>query len=150
LPDTSETDTSDPWSATNKTYRNTVTNTDLQRSSDGHSTSLASLATAADAAADFPTNEPTLDDHYAKVNAMPPTSRRRGLLELERRRPRIYRECRRSAIAQTKRENMKTFREQDASQEIDRLSYQYAIRHYHPDLPQWIVKPMADAPPVRR
>lgn len=141
---------SDRQSVINKTVTNTVTKTDVQTRSDEHSTSLVSLATAADAAADFPINKPTLDDHYAKVNEMPPTSRRRGLLELERRRPRIYRECRRSAIAQTKKQNSGVFREQDASAEIDRLSYQYAIRHYHPDLPQWIVRPMTDVPPVRR
>lgn len=140
----------DSQSVINKTYTNTVTNTDLQRRSEEHSTSLTSFATGADAPAELTINEPTLDDRYATVNAMPSTSRRRGLLELERRRPKIYRECRRAAIAQTKREYPKVFREKDASAEIDRLSYQYAIQHYHPDLPTWIVRPMTDPTPAPR
>jgi hypothetical protein len=137
-------------SVINKTVTNTVTKTDHQRRSNEHSSSLVSLATGAEAPPEFAINEPTLDDHYATVNRMPPPSRRKALLELERRRPKIYRECRRSAIAQTKREKPGVFREQDASVEIDRLSYQYAIQHYHPDLPQWIVKPMTDAAQARR
>jgi hypothetical protein len=137
-------------SVINKTVTNTGLNTDHQRRSEEHSSSLASLATAADAAADFPTNEPTLDDHYSQVNRMPSTSRRKGLLELERRRPRIYRDCRRNAIKQTKKEQPSVFRERDASAEIDRLSYQYAILHYHPDVPVWLARPMSDAAPALR
>jgi hypothetical protein len=137
-------------SVISNTVTNTVLDTNHQRRTDEHSTSLASLATAAEAAADFPINEPTLDDHYATVNRMPAAIRRKALLELERRRPRIYRECRRNAIAQTKKEKPSVFREQDSAAEIDRLSYQYAVLHYHPDLPTWITKPMSDATPVGR
>jgi len=141
---------SDGQSVINKTYTNTVTNTDLQRRSNEHSSSLVSLATAAHAAARLNEQKPTLDEHYAQVNRMPSTSRRKGLLELERRRPRIYRDCRRAAIKQTKNESPSVFRETDGSAEIDRLSYQYAVQHYHPDLPVWLTRPMADAAPARR
>lgn len=145
LADTSETETSDPWSVTNKTHTNTFTKTDLQRRTDEHSTSLASLATAADAAAQMRSEVPTLDEVYQRVNRMTANGRHKGLLDLERRRPRIYRECRRSAIAQTKRQNAKVFNEKDSAIEIDRLSYQYAVQHYYPDLPPWLKRPIAEA-----
>lgn len=142
LPGTSETVTSEDWSVTNKTYTNTVTKTDLQRRSDEHSSSLASLATAADAAARNETRKPTIDEAYALVNRMPKEVRSKALLDLERRRPKIYRECRRGAIAQFKKESPGVFREGHAYDEVDCLSYKYAVQHYFPDLPTWMEKPL--------
>lgn len=132
----------DSQSVINKTVTNMVTKTDLQKRSNEHSTSLASLATAADAAAEFEINKPTLDEHYELVNKMPTDVRRRALLELEKRRPKIYREARRNAMAQYKKEGRGVLQGPHAHAQVDRLSYQYAIQHYFPDVPPWLAKPM--------
>lgn len=140
--DTSETDTSEDWSITNKTYTNTVTKTDLQTGSEEHSASLVSLAAAADAATRFQTNKPTIDETYALVNRMQPEALKKALLDFERKRARIYRNARRAAIAQFKKEKPGIFREGSSHVEVDCLSYKYAIQHYYPDLPTWIAKPL--------
>jgi len=147
-PDTSETGTSEDWTVTNKTVTKTFTKTDVQRRSNEHSSSLASLATAAGAAARLNDQKPTLDDIYRLVNRMRPEVRSKALLDLERRRPRIYRECRRGAIGQFKKENPGVFRDGSSYDEVDTLAYKYAVRHYFPDLPTWMEK-LLGLPPMR-
>ncbi|BAL87279.1 hypothetical protein AMIS_20590 [Actinoplanes missouriensis 431] len=146
LPGTSENQTSEDWSVTNKTYTDTVTNTDLQRGSNEHSTSLASLAAAADAATRMNDQKPTLDETYALVDRMPKEVLAKALLDLERRRARIYREARRGAIGQFKRESPGVFREGNSYARVDNLSYKYAVQHYFPDLPTWMEKPLGLLP----
>jgi hypothetical protein len=132
---------SDSREVSTKTEHNTITKTDLERSSEQHSASLASLAAAADAAADDDSIPEIYGKVYNQIDNLTEHERRQHLLVVERRRPRIYREARNGAIKQLKLEQPRTFREDSASKVIDRLSYKYIAKHYldqDGELPQWI------------
>lgn len=136
---------SDFQSVNRKTETNTETNTKDQTSSDQHSASLASLATAADAAADDDRQNRRLQHAYDVIEGMSPDLRRRHLLTIERRRPKIYRECRNEAIRQLERKDPNALKGTHSALAIDRLSYKWMVQHYAPTWPQWIARLIDDA-----
>lgn len=133
--------TSEDWSVTRNTDTETYTKTDLQEGEE-HSTSLASLAAAADAASESQSPDEQLNAIYGLIDAMTPELRRNALLDLERRRPKIYRQCRNHALAQIKKDSPAVLRDNAAAVVIDRLSYKYAAVHYQPDWPAWLTRPL--------
>lgn len=109
----------------------------------------AALATTRAAAAEAATRE-ILDKRFRDlcddVNAMTPERRRHLLLKFERKRPKVYRDCRIKAINQVNGQKPEAFGEVWAADGIDRLSLQYALQHYTPkdefhDWPVWIIPP---------
>lgn len=87
-----------------------------------------------------------LHDLYADAEAMTPQRRRNLLLKFERKRARIYRNCRRNAIAQYSETCPQIFDEQAAAEHVDVLALNYALKHYTPktdfgDWPVWIIPP---------
>jgi hypothetical protein len=109
----------------------------------------ATLAEARIGAAKTATQEvidKRLDDLYADVDAMTPHQRRSLLLKFERKRARIYRDCRRNAIGLVGKEGPEIFDHQQAAEHIDMLALKYALLHYAPkdefhDWPVWITPP---------
>lgn len=130
-------------------HQSSVSQASLQRlatetvmdTDDGHATALASArAAAANAAAR------RLEALYADVDAMTPTDRRNLLLKFERKRARIYRDCRNNAIDQFNCEKPQIFSDEWAAEKVDALALKYALQHYQPegdrtDWPQWILPP---------
>lgn len=89
-----------------------------------------------------------LEDLYGTVNRLNEQALRNALLKFEQQRPRIYRECRNSAIEQIKSESPAALKAAGASREIDTLSYKYALRHYHDtadEWPAWLIRPLLAA-----
>ena len=87
-----------------------------------------------------------LHDLYADVDAMTPQQRRNMLLKFERKRARIYRDCRNSAIDQYNNETPAILAGDTAAAHVDMLSLKYALKHYTPkdefhDWPVWITPP---------
>ncbi|MFB6392663.1 hypothetical protein [Polymorphospora lycopeni] len=140
-----ETGTSEDRSVTTKTDTNTETKTDLQRSGDEHSESLASLALASDEASSDDENDEAsrvLNNVYRVIDNMDPDLRRRHLLAVERKRPKIYRECRKAAIEQLERADPEVLKGSRSAMAIDRLSYKWMAQHYSPRWPQWFSQPL--------
>ena len=87
-----------------------------------------------------------LHDLYADVDAMTPQQRRNLLLKFERKRARIYRDCRNSAINQYNNDTPAVLAGDTAASHVDMLSLKYALKHYAPkgdarDWPAWIIPP---------
>jgi hypothetical protein len=128
-----------------KTETNTENKTDEdQRTWEQHSASLASLAATADAAADDESIKERCEKVYAQIDNLTEADRRKHLLIVERRRPRIYRDARRGAIKQVKDDSPRTLTNQDAAVKvIDRLAYKYVAQHYlqqDGELPLWLAR----------
>ncbi|MER7331762.1 MULTISPECIES: hypothetical protein [unclassified Micromonospora] len=143
-PDRRGTETSAGRSITKNTDTKTDTNTEDQRLSDEHSVSLASLA-AAEAADDSDAEEQQMRKVYAVIDAMDPDLRRRHLLAVERKRPKIYRECRNEAIRQVERMDPDDLKGEHAAHIIDVLSYKWMAQHYSPNWPRWFKDPLESA-----
>jgi len=80
-----------------------------------------------------------LDRLYAAANELNDDRLRRLLLQFEKKRPRIYREQRQSALAQLEREDPTTLRGSNSVRAVDLLSYKYALLHYvDPGIPEWL------------
>lgn len=79
---------------------------------------------------------------YAAADKLDEERLRRHLLAFERRRPRIYRECRQSAIRQIGGQagGKRLMAGTDGVRVIDMLSFKYALQHYAESLPDWLVK----------
>jgi hypothetical protein len=79
---------------------------------------------------------------YAAADKLEEERLRRHLLMFERRRPRIYRECRNAALRQIGEQQggKRLMAGPDGVREIDMLSFKYALRHYADSLPDWLVK----------
>jgi hypothetical protein len=80
---------------------------------------------------------------YEAANDLDDDRLRRLLLQLEKKRPRIYREQRQSAIGQLERESPAILKGPDSARSVDLLSYKYALVHYSADekpLPDWLVR----------
>lgn len=97
-------------------------------------------ARAADAAASARDQESQLHQLYDKVDKLTEASLRNRLLAFERKRPRIYRECRQAAIDQIQEKNPDHLKSAEAGLLIDRLSFKYALKHYAPDWPAWLLR----------
>lgn len=106
-----------------------------------HSASLANTR-AGDSRESPQDDETRLNQLYAAVNRTTPVDLRNALLAFERRRPRIYRQCRRSAIDQVEGKSLGDLKGDQAGHVIDMLSYKYALLHYSPDWPAWLARPL--------
>lgn len=144
-PDRRGTETSEGRSITKNTDTKTDTKTEDQRLSDEHSGSLASLAAADAAANDGDPIEQQLAKVYAVIDAIDPDVRRRHLLAVERKRPKIYRECRNEAIQQVERMDPDELKGEHAARVIDVLSYKWMAQHYSPNWPRWFKDPLEAA-----
>lgn len=85
------------------------------------------------------------DRGFEAVEKLDIDVRRDNLLTLETKRPRIYRDCRRQAIAQIEREHGEQYlKRKDAALLIDKLSYKYAVLHYSraENWPAWFFRPL--------
>jgi len=130
--------------------KNTDTNTDRKTDLElsgftEHSTSLDTLAAAADAATDVDLQERLLDKIYSVIDGLTAQQWHQHLLIVEKKRPRIYREARNEAIKQVKRDEPKTLTSDRAAKVIDRLSYKWIAVHYireTGELPIWFARPM--------
>ena len=90
-------------------------------------------------------SEAERDRGYEAVDKLDIDVRRDNLLALERRHPRIYRDCRRKAIAQIEeQQGAEYFQRKDAALLIDKLSYKYAVQHYAKAAhwPAWFFRPL--------
>lgn len=67
---------------------------------------------------------------------------RRHLLAFERKRPVVYRECRRAAIGQIGRDagGKQLMAGPEGVRIIDLLSFKYALQHYEGRLPAWLIR----------
>lgn len=105
-----------------------------------HSSALVDTRAAADAARNL---DQALDQLYDMVNRLNDQALRNALLNFERKRPRIYRECRNDAIEQIENDSgPASLKAQNAGRAIDSLSYKYALKHYAPDWPGWLIRPL--------
>ncbi|MEV7384320.1 hypothetical protein [Streptomyces lydicus] len=80
---------------------------------------------------------------YEAANELADDRLRRLLLQLEKKRPRIYREQRQSAIGQLERESPAVLKGSGSVRTVDLLSYKYALVHYSADgkpLPDWLAR----------
>lgn len=106
-----------------------------------HSASLVNTR-AGDSRESPQDDETRLNRLYAAVDGVSLVDLRNALLAFERRRPRIYRQCRRSAIEQVESKSMGDLKGDRAGHVIDMLSYKYALLHYSPDWPAWLTRPL--------
>lgn len=74
---------------------------------------------------------PELADLYASARKLDDDRLRRLLLQFEERRPTRYRDARRSALAQLKRENPRATKTAHSVRSVDELSFMYGLRHYY-------------------
>jgi hypothetical protein len=83
-----------------------------------------------------------LADLYAAADKLDEQRLRRHLLTFERRRPRIYRECRQAALGQIGGQagGKQLMAGADGVRIIDLLAFKYALQHYSDNLPDWLVK----------
>jgi hypothetical protein len=139
----------DGTSATGTSTRSTnLRSTKEEELSEEDSTSLAGArAAAADAAARD--HEAELQARYETVRRLSDADLRDAMLAFERKRPRIFRECRRDALAQLEAKDKKALKVGGANVGVDRLSYMYALRHYAPDWPAWLLRPLPDPRQLR-
>ncbi|MFF0629778.1 hypothetical protein [Streptomyces sp. NPDC004296] len=76
---------------------------------------------------------------YEAANELDDDRLRRLLLQFEKKRPRIYREQRQSALAQLERESPEILRTANSVRAVDLLSFKYALMHYQePGIPEWL------------
>jgi hypothetical protein len=106
---------------------------------DARSGPLASSLTREEAAKQQRAHE--LDRRWKLVDKLTPAALHAALHELEKKRPRIYRDCRQRAIEQYGREHPEA-----TASDVDRLAYKYAILHYAEGVvPMCIAKPIGIA-----
>lgn len=118
-------------------------NTDHKDVAGQHSSSLASAREAQQARKQD--RRDALERTWSLVDRLSELQLRNALLDLERKRPAIYRECRQSAIGQFESGEVSVLKGESRGLATDRLSYKYAIQHYAEKLPPWIVKHLRDA-----
>jgi hypothetical protein len=117
--------------------------TDEEDAADQHSSSLASAREGQQARKQD--RRDRLDRLWNVVDKFSEPQLRNALLDFERKRPAIYRECRQSAISQFESGEVSVLKGESRGLATDRLSYKYAIMHYDERLPPWIVKHLRDA-----
>ncbi|MER7794853.1 helix-turn-helix domain-containing protein [Streptomyces sp. NPDC097640] len=110
-----------------------------QQDEDGKSSSALAGARAGQHAGEQDRRQVELDRLYAAANELDDDRLRRLLLQFEKKRPRVYREQRQSALAQLERENSAVLRGPQSVRAVDLLSYKYALLHYvDPGIPEWL------------
>lgn len=136
----------DPWSAsqyssTYKTDDNTSNNTGDQEAGLQHASSLAVAREGEDAHA-REARRAERQRLYDAADGLDDGRLRRHLLAFERKRPVIYRDCRRAAISQIGRDTGgKTLMAgPEGVRVIDLLSFKYALQHYERNLPDWLIR----------
>lgn len=131
-------------SATGTSSRSTdLRSTDDEDAGDEHSSSLASAREGQQARAR--NRRAALERTWSLVDRLSELELRNALLDFERKRPAIYRECRQSAIGQFESGEVSALKGESRGLATDRLSYKYAIQHYDERLPPWIVKHLRNA-----
>jgi hypothetical protein len=94
---------------------------------------------------------------FAAANQLDDVQVQRHLVAFEKKRKRVYRDCRNAAISQLDKHDPETLKGPDAPRYLDLLSFKYALQHYGRDperpLPMWLttfpkqrVKQAASAP----
>lgn len=117
--------------------------TDEEDAGDQHSSSLASAREAQQARKQDRRAE--LERTWSLVDRLSELQLRNALLDFERKRPVIYRECRQSALGQFESGEVSVLKGESRGLATDRLSYKYAIQHYAERLPPWIAKHLREA-----
>lgn len=120
-------------------------NTDLYKNDQQEAGQQSASSLAAAREGDKPdreTRQAELRRLYAAADRLDDDRLRRHLLTFERRRPRIYRECRQAAIGQIggQQGGKQLMAGPDGVREIDMLSFKYALQHYSDNPPDWLVK----------
>lgn len=115
--------------------------TDEEDAGEQTSSSLAAAREGGEAARSRERDD-VLQRLYAAADKLDEERLRRHLLAFERRRPRIYRECRQAALRQIGGEQggKRLMAGSEGARVIDLLSFKYALRHYADNLPGWLVK----------
>jgi hypothetical protein len=77
---------------------------------------------------------------YAAADGLDDVSLRRLLLQFEKKRPQVHRECRQAALGQLDRQAPWETKGVHGARTVDLLSYKYALQHYadSPQLPTWL------------
>ncbi|MEU0493459.1 hypothetical protein ABZ249_29895 [Nocardiopsis sp. NPDC006139] len=82
-----------------------------------------------------------LERRWTLVDRLTPQQLREALYQFEKKRPRIYRECRQLSIRQFAQDDLK-----ERAVDVDRLSYKYALQHYaQAVVPMCIARPIGIA-----
>lgn len=118
-----------------------------QRSTDEEAQASEDSAEFADAhPAALAAREKRLDLLFTTVNHLSGQALRDCLLQFERHRPKIYRNCRKHALAQLEGADTRILNEEQAHYEVDRLSLQYGVLHYeaNKNWPGWMIKPLEE------
>lgn len=104
-----------------------------------HDATFAAAHIGQQASRDLPDRASAL---YEQANRLDDDRVRRHLLAFEKKRKRIYRECRNRAIDQLDRESPGLLQGPDGPRETDLLAFKYALQHYSDDpeksLPLWL------------
>ncbi|WP_030064846.1 hypothetical protein [Streptomyces natalensis] len=112
--------------------------TDEEDAGEEHSSALAG-ARAGQQAGPQDRRREQLNRLYEAANDLDDDQLRRLLLQFEKKRPRIYREQRQSALAQLERESPEILRTANSVRAVDLLSFKYALMHYQePGIPEWL------------
>jgi hypothetical protein len=122
---------------------NTGFNENDQQQEEARQQSSSSLAAAREGEEAGPRErDAELQRLYAAADNLDDERLRRHLLAFERKRPRIYRECRQAAIRQIGGQagGRRLMSGQDGVRAIDMLSFKYALQHYADSLPDWLIK----------
>ncbi|WP_445520480.1 hypothetical protein [Streptomyces sp. NEAU-174] len=120
-------------------FNNTGSYKNDQQDEEGKSSSALAGARAGQHAGKQDRQQAELDRLYAAANDLDDDRLRRLLLQFEKKRPRIYREQRQSALAQLERESPADLRGPQSVRAVDLLSYKYALLHYaEPGIPEWL------------
>ncbi|MFD8545617.1 hypothetical protein [Streptomyces sp. NPDC059649] len=80
---------------------------------------------------------------YEAANELDDDRLRRLLLQFEKKRPRVYRDQRQSALGQLERDSPATLKGPDSARAVDLLSYKYALQHYTSEgkpVPDWLTR----------
>lgn len=117
--------------------------TDEEDAGDQHSSSLAFAREGQQASKQD--RRAKLERVWSLVDRLGEPQLRNALLDFERKRPAIYRECRQAALGQFENGEVSVLKGESRGLATDRLSYKYAIQHYDGRLPPWIVKHLRDA-----
>lgn len=131
----------DQYLSTQKTDKKTNNKTEEEEAGLQHTAALADARAGEDARAsdELP---PRLQRLYDIADKLSDDQLRFHLLSFERKRPQIYRNCRRSALTQMGKEpgGKQAMDSELGTRVIDLLSFKYALTHYADRLPEWLTR----------
>lgn len=128
--------------STSKTDDNTYKKTGEEEAGLQYSSALAGARAGQQAGPQDRLRE-ELNRLYEAANGLDDDRLRRLLLQFEKKRPRVYREQRQSALGQLERESPAILKSPESVRSVDLLSFKYALLHYSEDgkpLPDWLVR----------